>query len=445
MLINFTFSNFHSFNEETTFDMRAGATRRHASHISEIGGMPILKYTAIYGANAAGKSSFIKALRGSRMMIRGEPLTNYSDEYCRCIPENRERPTSFEYLFETGGRFFQYGFEAVLSSGHYSSEWLYEVEPETGMERKIFSIESGDKGLVPDWSYFTEEAERTRLEQIRFDSDSNDSNEDYDSADEEEFEEVFDCLFLSKMKGKKFNDLPNLEVLRTVFRWFSNKLRIDYTPAPSTDEDIQRTCEILSRYDTDLAGGEYRYDRDVTESLGKMMGPRLKEGKSLVSTDGTKLIMENGVVNLYSIHTAHSSCNADFSIHEESNGTRHAMNIAYNLFCSKEEDVTFILDEFGLAMHPLLVSRMLKDYQEHNTDNNNQLIMATHHTSIMNFDHLRRDEVWFIDKENGISQTYSLEDFGERPDAEVTKRYLEGRYGALPLFADLVNNSKEHA
>ena len=433
MLLSFSFSNFHSFSEPVGFTMSAGSTRKHPSHIREINGVPVLKYSAVYGANASGKSSFVNAIGAARNMVRGEPIGNYSEEHCRSDSTNRDKPTEFEFIFETGGHVYQYGFNGVLASKEFQSEWLLELSPDMKDGTLIYSLEKKDDEICADWTYFKNEAESIRLNQIKSDSSSD------DDEDEEEMDapENYDTLFLSKMKGKKFTDLPNLDVLRTVYKWFVNKLRVNYIPSPTTDEEIATVCKYLARYDTDLMGGEFRFEADISSKAPEDLKSRLKDGKPFAIGNGAKVIMENGAVNLYSIHTRHGSCDADFQIDEESNGTRLAMNVVYNLFCPKEDDATYIIDEFGLAMHPLLVSAILSDYQEFNTDGSGQLIMATHHTSIMSLDALRRDEFWFIEKENGTSRMYSLEDFTERPDAEVAKRYFEGRYGALPVFTEL--------
>ena len=64
-----------------------------------------------------------------------------------------------------------------------------------------------------------------------------------------------------------------------------------------------------------------------------------------------------------------------------------------------------------------------------------QLIVTTHESRLMDFDLLRRDEIWFVDKDqSGASNIYSLEEYNERFDKKIDKAYLEGRYGGVPLF-----------
>ena len=66
------------------------------------------------------------------------------------------------------------------------------------------------------------------------------------------------------------------------------------------------------------------------------------------------------------------------------------------------------------------------------------MIVTTHESRLMDFDLLRRDEIWFVDKDqNGASNIYSLEEYNERFDKKIDKAYLEGRYGGVPLFTSI--------
>ena len=71
-------------------------------------------------------------------------------------------------------------------------------------------------------------------------------------------------------------------------------------------------------------------------------------------------------------------------------------------------------------------------------EKNIQLIVTTHESRLMDFDLLRRDEIWFVDKkENGESDIYSLEEYNARFDQKIDKAYLEGRYGGIPIFSTI--------
>ena len=71
-------------------------------------------------------------------------------------------------------------------------------------------------------------------------------------------------------------------------------------------------------------------------------------------------------------------------------------------------------------------------------EKNIQLIVTIHESRLMDFDLLRRDEIWFVDKkENGESDIYSLEEYNARFDQKIDKAYLEGRYGGIPIFSTI--------
>ena len=78
------------------------------------------------------------------------------------------------------------------------------------------------------------------------------------------------------------------------------------------------------------------------------------------------------------------------------------------------------------------------NFFELSENKNVQLVVTTHESRLLDFDLLRRDEIWFVKKqENGDSEIYSLEDYNERFDRKIDKAYLEGRYGGVPVFTSL--------
>lgn len=86
----------------------------------------------------------------------------------------------------------------------------------------------------------------------------------------------------------------------------------------------------------------------------------------------------------------------------------------------------------------MLVRRFLELFMERNEQLSCQLVFSTHEASIMDQELFRRDEIWFVDRnDRGDSRLYSLDRFKERFDKDIAKAYLDGRYGAVPAFSDL--------
>ena len=101
-----------------------------------------------------------------------------------------------------------------------------------------------------------------------------------------------------------------------------------------------------------------------------------------------------------------------------------------------KENTTFIIDELDRCLHPSLTYKFIEKFLETTVDRNIQLIVTTHESRLLDFDLLRRDEVWFVNKRrSGVSDIYSLEEYNTRFDQKIDKAYLEGRYGGVPIFS----------
>jgi AAA15 family ATPase/GTPase len=130
----------------------------------------------------------------------------------------------------------------------------------------------------------------------------------------------------------------------------------------------------------------------------------------------------------------------DFSIEEESEGTQRLINLIPILFSLKNKsEKVILLDELDRRLHPLLSRQFLEFFLQGKAEEmRNQLIFTTHDTNLLDLDILRRDEIWFLEKnQQGASHLYSLAEFKIRPDLKIDKGYLNGRFGAIPFFGDI--------
>ena len=144
-------------------------------------------------------------------------------------------------------------------------------------------------------------------------------------------------------------------------------------------------------------------------------------------------IEEDMICNI--IKFKHSDNNL-FDFGEESDGTQRLWDLLEILLTEKNS--TFIIDEIDRCLHPSLTYKFVKTFFELTEKKNVQLIVTTHESRLLDFDLLRRDEIWFVDKrESGESDIYSLEEYNERFDKKIDKAYLEGRYGGVPVFTSL--------
>ena len=142
----------------------------------------------------------------------------------------------------------------------------------------------------------------------------------------------------------------------------------------------------------------------------------------------------------------HSGPEGPFAVpyDSESFGTKKLVDLApllFRLFAEHGSTAAFV-DEIGASLHPNLLVELIRHVNcgPRVADARGQLIFATHETSLIDGEArnavLRRDQVYFTSKDgHGVGRLYSLSDFQERQNMNLRKRYLEGRYGAIPSLA----------
>ncbi|MGL5257540.1 MAG: AAA family ATPase, partial [Proteocatella sp.] len=153
-------------------------------------------------------------------------------------------------------------------------------------------------------------------------------------------------------------------------------------------------------------------------------------------TDFFMLTIVKGEVKCKTIEFCHGNKNALFKIAEESDGTIRLLDLLEILFAGNGK--TYIVDELDRCLHPSLTYKFIESFIDLAKNKNIQLIVTTHESRLLDFDLLRRDEIWFVNKRvTGESDIYSLEEYNERFDKKIDRAYLDGRYGGVPVFNTL--------
>ena len=134
----------------------------------------------------------------------------------------------------------------------------------------------------------------------------------------------------------------------------------------------------------------------------------------------------------------HRNINNVFNLGNESEGTVRIIFLISMLFEDSLKDKVYVIDEIERSIHPLLSPKLILEFQNLNKNNHKQLLFTTHLVSLMD-EVLRRDEIYFCSKNKyGISSIESLLEYASRLDPNISKKYLEGRFGAIPnLMVDL--------
>ena len=126
---------------------------------------------------------------------------------------------------------------------------------------------------------------------------------------------------------------------------------------------------------------------------------------------------------------------------QESGGTKQMLGFAGLFLNALKTGKAIFIDELDSSLHPLLCRFILKIFNSKKKNPKNaQLIFTTHDVSLLDNELLRRDQIFFVEKDKyGASKLFSLNDIGERKDSSYRKRYFEGRYGALPYIKSIEN------
>ncbi len=439
MLIKAAIKNFKSFEYLVEMNMISSSKiRSHKEHKIKIKQTSILKNGVVYGANAAGKSNLVEFFDFFKWTLyNGMPL-GASNLFCRNKEENKFKETEFELTFTVNEKFYAYGYKAILSEQKIVSEWLFELK-QNGSANKLFerfkdcTIELDDKGM-------------TDFEKNRF------------NVYKEDFLGNENQLFLSEMnRNKKIEDDSKLFFFKEVFDWLTNNIivltpNINFTNFEYyyDNESLQKINNLIANFDTGISEvtikkisvGEFKKKipkeiyKDLQENIKNHIREKGNMHVSMRSADNFFNIIakDNEEPEISTICLKHGKSFYDFEFEDESDGTRRIFGLM-DMILSKRDDVLYVVDELERSLHPKLTAHFLKLFMEKHSNRKIQLLFSTHEDTIMDIDLFRRDEIWFVER-NALnsSELYSLDNFKERYDKKLSKAYLDGRYGAIPVF-----------
>lgn len=399
MLIRFSFKNFKSFKDENCLDMEATSLKEHEYNIAKINNSEYLKVSAIYGANASGKTNVLQAFdyMKNRILVSDDSKKNSPiDEkniYSFMINDD---PIALEVeILAKNNKIYKYGFELVKDN--IISEWLYEKRV-----NKFYSI-------------FERENNNVTMKTNKIAGLSN--------IDEK-------TLFLniySKI-DKDNEDFAN------VYYWFMNSNYLDLGN-PDFEEIIDKRVSFKILTDKNYKKELLKFIKTFDAGI---------EGINTIPDSVEAVKNNNGIVDIKVTHKGENGEEKALPFYLESNGTRKMFYLFDFFMDALKNGMVLFVDELDAKLHPLLTRYIINLF--HNSDinkGNGQLIYSTHDTVNLNKDTFRRDEIWFAEKDkDGISTIYSLADYKindikVRNDATYNKDYLSGRYGAIPVLENL--------
>jgi uncharacterized protein len=436
MLIRFDIENFLSFNERTEFSLIANKERRLGTHFVKGKGINILKSGVIYGANASGKSNFVKAIDFSRKaIIRGISSLTPSNCHYRLDPNNINKPSIFNYELKIGEKYYSYGFALQLNESKVIEEWLFEIAKK--QEKKIFERCINEKGTheIEIGIALGKEAKK-RFDVYRAD-----------------FQKSDNLLFLSEINRKSIDDLPEASVFTQIYHWFIKTLTVLMPDSKyaglnfiGDDNELSKTFNsFLSVFNTGITkiiSKEIDLEKlDIPKKVKLKLTENIKKSEVvLFEIEGNSYVLRTNENNEYKVkkigleHLSEKGKPVIFDIENESDGTQRLFDFIPALHQLAKTNAVFVIDELDRSLHSRLTYAIFELFFKLTANNESQLIATTHEALLLDLELLRRDEIWFIEKEDKGSKLFSLDQFQERSDKVVSKSYLLGRYGAIPIF-----------
>ena len=435
MLIDFTFGNFRSFRDEATLSMVAADTLDGNEEldaknvIKEVrSDLNVLRVAAIYGANASGKSNVVRAYTE---FVRAVGLSANTDYRFNGLPylldeTSQYKPLTLEVTFLLNRKQYRYGFEATVnvadtpSSHRFDAEWLFETE--NNQEKMLFSREG---------------------ETVEF----RDYPEIDVALDEGGFYLQPSSLILSVVSRIPKNRFTKSIVkdIRDKFRYISGR----------SDVELRRFTEsalVNGRFHSEVSRLLMEAGTGVDDLyLEQKDGETAGLADALTNEDVQSRAQQEGEqTNRPQIFTVHNLYDEEGRLTNKkaalpmdgtaSEGTRKLFAYSGPIWDTLENGYTLFIDEMDARFHPLITQTLIQLFQSKETNPNDaQLVFVTHDTNLLSSRLLRRDQIYFVEKERtGASRLYSLAEF-DLPSISVDfeNDYLQGKYGAIPFLGGL--------
>lgn len=433
MILRITIENLRSFNNETEISFVAGKSIAHEEHVcraKKCDDISVLKTGVIYGANASGKSNIIKAVAIlQQIALSSVPRTSVEPFK---LNSQDTRPSKVELEFKVGEHFFAYGVCFTIKG--IVEEWLYKFN--NCRDQEIFSRKVTSEGNEITFGEIEGDAEVAQL--LKFIGKSTPTKDS----------------FLSEYVKRNGDGLP---LINEVYRWMKGSLKIVFpgsrykgiTIHAEKDKDFaEATRTLLGYFNTGIVDiRRMRVNKEEVnlpkELIGDLLGDAEPNKKFAIASSEDIFFFETdseGTTTIYkqsTVHKTKSGQEVSFEMKEESDGSIRLLDFIPMLIDLRLNNSVYLVDEIDRSLHPMLSQKLLEYYFKHlSEDRNTQLIVSTHESNLLNLDLLRADEVWFVEKGfEGESHLTSLAEY--KPQEDVRKGYLQGRYGAIPFFAPI--------
>lgn len=431
MIIDFTIKNYRSFKEASSLSLVAEGLKNDGISIRETGFKDnLLPVVGIFGQNAGGKSNIIKAFAYMQNAVLNADYIN--------APVNKH-PLLQPFLLNKSSHSEPIHFELSLWDEQNNTQYNY-------------GFKVGAKGVVSEWLELTDRPDIKKRTRLIFERIGKQFN--FDTTVKEDLEPIAKRVLDTALAINVFANLADPLSGRLVELISPKNIKIvDGTNTDQlmgyaldrcyTDEKLRaKVIRFIKNSDIDI--NEVSVDRTLF-SVEELPAGIPDELKALMNSTG----QPNYNYRITSKHSMYDDdgkkldSSYDFNFGEqESLGTQKLLALATILIDALNSGETVLFDELGSSLHPFLTKKIVELFQSPKSNKNGaQLIFTSHETFLLNktslgnkFD-LRRDQIWFADKSADESSTLRcLSEYKTKKEYELSKRYLEGRFGAVPVL-----------
>ena len=418
MLIDFSFKNFMSFGDECRFDMLANSDKQHRGSLIDD------KYSRvrlIYGANASGKTSFIRAISfvrwfifNSNQLLENMPIPVVPFKFRH---DAKNVPSEFSLTFVMHEKKYHYAFSCTQDRVINEKLDVYNTAKPTNIFKRINTDTYEFKRDIRTLRDIASKTTRNKLFLVTS------ANWNYQWT-----KPVVEFL-LNTLLPYSFGE-----------QWQAHIAKIK---ADGQFEDYKRFC-LKFFNNADLSISDFIIEEKKLKEISK--DPVFNSIVSIITQGKEEAIEQIENSPVFNINIQHAVTNEDIeekyvlNLQEESLGTRQMFQLSPILYHVFQSGITFFVDEIDKSLHPLLVRYIVSLFLDPEINAHNaQLIANTHDTNLLDLELLRRDEIWFTERDfkSGRTIMYPLTDFSPRKNENIEKAYILGRFGAVPFIKEV--------
>lgn len=437
MLIRFQVKNLYSFEEETEFNLLTNDSEHLPHHKKHCNGVDFLRLSAIYGANASGKSNFVRAIGLLQNIVKkGKIIDEVSDYKFKLSGEALTKPISLAIELLSNSKMYYYTltFDQKKILNETLVETFKDKEDRIVFERSL----TNERQEIPFIeSEVKNEKERMFLELL---------------SDKLLSKDELLLTFLTQKYPNEYADINN------VFEWFSDVLivlnsnfkirgiahkfdkhdsivKFVNTFIPTLSTGIQRIEVQKKEIQGDNDDMKHLKDniKDDQEQLFTNTNPDTGEEITFVMEENDKIFAKR----IFTEHLDKEGHKVFFPFGWESDGTKRLLEYTPLINGVINAEVVFVVDEIERSIHPMMIKELIRKISS-DTSAQGQLIFTTHESCLLDQEILRTDEIWFTQKDKGgATHMYSLSDFNISNTANIEDGYLNGRYGGIPFLSNL--------